>query len=778
MPILEKITQIKNYKSYSDYKWDNLSKHLSKSGNECEASFCTGFNVIFGENGSGKSAIVQVLKSLCQNGEFIDSSPEKVTLQFKDTEYIFENRHWVENKRLEKADIIFFDTEFISTNVHTNGCRETALNKGAHTQNSGKLLIEFDGDAIKLKNEYETAENTFHEFKRNNKDDLDFNLSDDEKNVFEALKDKEKSEITNIQNNLPAEIEKLKFDIKQLENNKMKITQIQAIEEIPVIAELPTLPDEIIIKELFSRELKVKTVAEVTADIIGRLSTYEDFYKDHKDLNDSDNCPFCGYTLDTEQARKMLSIYQSHFDETYEKNKKQFKSDVKSKISTLENISLSLDSIANTILEKQKSFDTIEKKHNIKGFQSSPDTKRLKTASLQNLIKDLNSLLDSKRPSFLVENFQKALSVYNDGKDSISKLNPWISGNNQLIIDFKEKNKSESEIDKQISEKTKNLNMATLTQTFINEDKVSKYKKAVDVKKQADDLEIKVSSTKKTYEEYLEKLPESMANKMQELVNKQFYLDFKLVGEKVKIGKAKEYPFKFKIVDHDNRERSIQDGLSEGERQIISFAFFFAHLDKLPKKQRIIVFDDPVNSVDARNLKVFIELIEQECKGNQVFIFTHHSLFYKYADKSLNGLSFGVVKNKEQFGGSFIYREKPLCIEDKLKNMNECLKKYIQQNEMNYTIFTLEYGHLLRYTVEDFIKNKLLFWDKKDFTQVIDKIGQQNLSEDDLKSIKKIYDFCNWGNHLHPDKEEPASLNELQTYIDKFLEVRNRYLQN
>ena len=71
-----------------------------------------------------------------------------------------------------------------------------------------------------------------------------------------------------------------------------------------------------------------------------------------------------------------------------------------------------------------------------------------------------------------------------------------------------------------------------------------------------------------------------------------------------------------------------------------------------------------------------------------------------------------------------------------------------------------------------------LYRDKKDFTQIIDKISRQNLSEDDLKSIKKIYDFCNWGNHLHPDKEEPASLNELQTYIDKFLEVRNRYLQN
>ena len=43
------------------------------------------------------------------------------------------------------------------------------------------------------------------------------------------------------------------------------------------------------------------------------------------------------------------------------------------------------------------------------------------------------------------------------------------------------------------------------------------------------------------YEDYLEELPVDTAKKMEELVNIQFYLDFKLVGEKAKIGKAKEY---------------------------------------------------------------------------------------------------------------------------------------------------------------------------------------------------------------------------------------------
>jgi len=781
MDFLKKITEIKNYKSYNYFMWnefDKYQKYDKKTGGkkEIDSEFDNGFNVIFGENGSGKSAIVQILKSLSQNGEFIESTPEKVILQFKDSGYTFENSQWTDDKRLSKTDIVFFDTEFISTNIHTNGCRETALNKGAHTQHSGKLLIEFDSEAIRLKNEYEKADTTGSEFKKNNKDDLDFTLSDNESTIFEALKDKKKPEITDIQNKLPSEITNLNSEIKQLEKNKSKISEIQAIEETNTFDALNNLPKEEIISELFSRDLKEKSVTEVSEDILNSLSAYEDFYKDHKGLNESDDCPFCGYTLNTTQAKKMLAIYQNHFDDTYESNLLQFKKDVSGQISIFKNIKSSFESIPKAILDKQKLFNTISKKHAIKEITSAPEIVELNTASIDKLIKDLNMLLDGKKPVFSSDNIQEISVTYKAGESAIEILNTWIAENNVLIADFKEKNKSEEEIDQQISEKNKLLNMCTLKQKFINKDKVSKYEKAAIVQEQAKALEETLSMSKKLYEEYLEKLPVSMAKKMQELVNNQFYLDFKLVGEKVKIGKAKEYPFKFKIIDKDGRERSINDGLSEGERQIISFAFFFAHLDNLPKKKRIIVFDDPVNSVDARNLKVFVELIEQECKGNQIFIFTHHSLFYKYADKSLNGVSFGIVKNKDKFGGSFIYREKPLCIEDKLKTMNESLKKHIQQNEMNYTIFTLEYGHLLRYTVEDFIKNKLLYWDKKDFTQVIDKIGQQDLSKDDLKTIKKIYNFCNWGNHLHPDKEEPASLNELETYIDKFLEVRNRYI--
>ena len=261
---------------------------------------------------------------------------------------------------------------------------------------------------------------------------------------------------------------------------------------------------------------------------------------------------------------------------------------------------------------------------------------------------------------------------------------------------------------------------------------------------------------------------------MQDIVNNHFKLNFMLEPEPVQFGRTKEFPFKFKLRDGSGVERSINDGLSEGERQILSLAFFFAHLENLPRQKRMVVFDDPVNSVDSRNLKILADLIKDRCQGNQVIIFTHHPLFYKYATKNLTAVSFAVVKNKQKFGGSFIYREKPLCINDKLEQMNNALESYIKNDELNYELFTLEYGHLLRYSVESFIRNKLLHWDKP-FPNIVDGIrNNQQIEEDVLLSIQKVYNFCNWGNHLHADKEEPASLTELKMHIDKFLDLQGR----
>ena len=116
---------------------------------------------------------------------------------------------------------------------------------------------------------------------------------------------------------------------------------------------------------------------------------------------------------------------------------------------------------------------------------------------------------------------------------------------------------------------------------------------------------------------------------MQKIVNEVFKL--KITLEKIQPSRrdSVEIPFDFEI---QKNGKSIKfENLSEGERQILSLAFFFATLDEVKdKSNKILIFDDPVTSMDSRNLKLLSKLIDDETKEfAQLFIFTHHDLFYK-----------------------------------------------------------------------------------------------------------------------------------------------------
>ncbi len=106
----------------------------------------------------------------------------------------------------------------------------------------------------------------------------------------------------------------------------------------------------------------------------------------------------------------------------------------------------------------------------------------------------------------------------------------------------------------------------------------------------------------------------------------------------------------FRIEAHDDGYYSIkredgsfaQESLSEGERTFISFLYFFQLIkgsfstDDLDTK-KVIVFDDPVSSLDSKVLFVISTLIRSLfCKKEmqklnilQIFIFTHNVYFHK-----------------------------------------------------------------------------------------------------------------------------------------------------
>jgi wobble nucleotide-excising tRNase len=99
-------------------------------------------------------------------------------------------------------------------------------------------------------------------------------------------------------------------------------------------------------------------------------------------------------------------------------------------------------------------------------------------------------------------------------------------------------------------------------------------------------------------------------------------------------------PSTYKIVRADGSP--AKDTLSDGEKTFVTFLYFF-HLLKGNQTatdvsvDRVVVFDDPVSSLDSDVLHIVSCLIksllndvrDNKMKIKQVFIFTHNTYFHK-----------------------------------------------------------------------------------------------------------------------------------------------------
>lgn len=278
-------------------------------------------------------------------------------------------------------------------------------------------------------------------------------------------------------------------------------------------------------------------------------------------------------------------------------------------------------------------------------------------------------------------------------------------------------------------------------------------------------------------------IPENVISRITSILGK-FNLNFTL--EHIKpAANTKDYSFSFKIKDNKGRERNFKDGLSEGERQLISLSFFFAVNENLVnKKNTVLVFDDPITSLDSPNLKILSDLIhEKVSEFSQVIIFTHHPLFYKYLAKyeNPNACKFGILKNHEKYGGSFIFFDPGFDLIAEIQKCNKEIQIKATDGNLMPEEIALKYGQLLRLGVEKFIKHDLLLWDKeKNFENSIianlskSKNKIQKLEDSDLEVLSNIYKYCNHSNLLHADKENPSALSELMTHIDMFVAILNK----
>ncbi len=787
---IRKITSIKNYKSFSDFSWDKFCKNASR-----QEEVLQNFSVVFGENGAGKSAICDVLKSVSLNQDFPNPPPSLAEVELNDGSsnqvHKYKNRKWA--SQIGKNSFLFFDVDFVNANVHTHGVRSSNLQQGAHTQRAGKLIIDLDEQANNLKEAVKTKKDEVEILQNSCGGILDQQFTDKDKELFQTYKDTDDETKQGKLVKAQEELKKLETDLATLQKLNKKYVEINLISAVSQVVFSNSLSTRDTFTELFARQIKEKAQDEADEKIKTHFAKHRQFIEYAKDQipknYTGENCPLCMQPL--ANAAKVIEYYRVAFDQTYENAKHKFLSDIETAKSELETIKSNLSLLPPKTtavfdaLEKTKTDFEIQDIYKLEEkTEHSGKFSDITTKEIDDLLTALESLKKIERAQVDAAKLYDAVTKkLQEIEKSVKGVNDLIVAKNKLVSGFKGKYSDQSKIKSEIQVDTQKQTGLRELIDFLKSGKIKLIKNQNETLEKQKTLSEALKKAQEDLKTYLANtIPESVISQMITILGK-FNLSFTLKHIKP-AANTKDYSFSFKIKDQKGNEREMKNGLSEGERQLISLAFFFAINENLQNKDKtILIFDDPITSLDSPNLKILAELIHQKTQEfSQVIVFTHHPLFFKYLAKceSPNPCKFGVLKNADQFGGSFMFFDPGFDLVAEVQQCNQEISQNAQNGNLKPEEIALKYGQLLRLAVEKFIKNDLLMWDKeKRFDEVTENLKQGKnkmvkLSDDDLEVVTNMYKYCNYSNLLHADKETPSALSELMTHIDKFVKILDK----
>ncbi len=785
---IKSIKEIKKYKSFIHYKWNDFFN----------ANTFDNINFIFGENGSGKSAIVKIFKDLSNYKSFEKIFPESVTIKINTQDYKFSENTW--DQKISNKSILFFDTDFIKENIHIANERRTGQNE--QEQKSGKLIIEFDQKAIELnkkqqaaKHEYENKNDEIETFKNINTEILNFELTEKQKKLYNKYKDFKQDKI--IQEKEKLERQKTELEIQIQQDSKV----IKKTAEIANISNLQNINFEFSFssneqyQNIFSYDLKEQVRIDAEQELLNKIKNEQTFFAKGIELfqKDSSKCPFCQSSLVINDVEYIINLYNQIFDNTYKKAKEEFEKKKKELIDELEKIKKINEELIHkkqqlflTLKELQETF-SIPKIYSIDEEKSFTETE---TSYIEQLISKIKLL---KKP--IKEDITKLYNWVEQEVDNIAnlknELNKIIEKKQEIITDFKNNN-----TDKKISERLKKnkeeLESIIEKIDFLNSDLIKRQKEKEKITKKLKELKQDLTNLKEQYDTAKEKYETYCSGEVFQNTLKKieehfdyFNFNFKLKLREQKIGNKKEIPFSFDILDNHDEKRDFSEGLSEGERQVLSLCFFFAFTDiQENKDNKILVFDDPITSLDNNNLFSLVDLIYKKSKKfSQLFIFTHHLTFFRYLEKKYknevkqkNAKKYLLIRNNDTFGGSFLCGYVDTTFIDKLKNIEKIIEKKAKNPDgLDLQLETVKYGQYLRFEIERLVKNQLLHWNKSNFPNQVDGIkNNQKLEDEDFEILKTVYNFCNWSNTSHIGYDDQTSFEQLKTNITDFLKVYNK----
>ncbi|GAA7021601.1 AAA family ATPase [Helicobacter pylori] len=593
------------------------------------------YNVIFGNNGCGKTSLTRAFELLISKNNHIEkyrtiSTAESPSIEFEceDGSYKIEPNS---NIGAPSFKVEIYNSDFLHNNAPFNsefGFKK--LDDGVIIL-EGSVLGEETKEINQLKNCREKVEKRQKKIKDEN--DTETLSAEQESKIKEYDEEIEKirKEVTSktiqiapneIKINNICEVSKNKFKYQEdvLTNLKKDFDELdEAMKEFDDLKEMESPKDyqtiKVKLESLFSFDID-KEAGQVSKEIKEHISKVgREFIEKGIELQKEmpDNaCPFCKQEI----INNIIQAYTSYFNKSIE----QFKQDSLEVSGTLKKILEQWN--IKEILQSFERFEPFMKKD----FSTNKE-------SLKNALEQIKVLL---------EKLQKEVGKKEGVKD-------------------KEKFQ---ETDKKLSENYENLQKCVnetrniLNQKKEQEEKLEKLKKELkgarikkakhdsyDWQKSKEEAERKLSVLERGHKR-LNCLLEKIDNKLKGLYD-QKRPDIKIINSYLKAlnlpkySLNEDYRIVLNSVDLENSKAKMI--LSDGEKTTLAFAYFLARLKLFYKKEDlknlVVVIDDPISSLDEQRIynttclvaKINQELVGEALKENedkaQVFVLTHNHTF-------------------------------------------------------------------------------------------------------------------------------------------------------
>ncbi|GAA6992027.1 AAA family ATPase [Helicobacter pylori] len=674
------------------------------------------YNIIFGNNGCGKTSLTRAFELLIPKNKHIekyrtisaDKSPS-IEFECEDRSYKIEPNSDI---RVPPFKVEIYNSDFLHNNMPLNS--EFGLKK----LDDGTIILEGSvlGEETKEINQLKDFREKVEKRQKKIKDE------NDTKNTLSAKQESEikkyDKEIERIRQKMtsntikitPDEIginnfykvskDKFKYQEDVLTNLEKDFNKLnEAMKKFDGLKEMELPKDYQAIKDklefLFSFDID-KEAGEVSKKIKEHISKVgREFIEKGIELQKEmpDNaCPFCTQKI----PHEIIQEYTSYFNKSVEK----FNQCSLEMSGTLKNI---LDQW--NIKEILQAFEQF--KPFMEDFSQNKESLENTLERIKVLLEKLQKEVDKKEGAKNEEKFQKIDKELLEIQENIQKH----VGKTRNILNQK----------KEQEEKLKEW------KTKLKEARIKKAKHdSYDWQKSKEEAERKLSVLNRRHER-LNRLLEKIDNKLKEL-NDQKRPDIKIINNYLKALNLPKYSLDkdYRIVlNSDALENSEAEMiLSGGEKTTLAFAYFLARLKLFYKKEDlkdlVVVIDDPISSLDEQriyNTSDIVAKINQELAGEsskdekdenkvQIFVLTHNHTFMARLINMVgkHARYFQLERNQNQL--KIVCKNEAVGFLDTFylllfKEVYEFAKKEKVQDDFKEAI---NYGNKVRILLESFLK--------------------------------------------------------------------------